>query len=150
MAADHTPYGLAKDAYFEMISEEEDFFGWYKTDLVFWVGGMEEPVVVDEYCSNVDLLPTLLNLWGMPYDSRMLPGNDVFSDSVHAAVLIDHSFLTDKVWFNSNNGEVRYLVPQEEVPAGYIESMNQLIATRFEFSAEILRNNYYQYVFGQE
>lgn len=150
MAADHSPYGLAKDAYFEMIGEEEDFFDWYKTDLVFWVGGMEEPVVVDEYCSNVDLLPTILNLWGMPYDSRMLAGNDVFSDGVHAAVLIDHSFLTDKVWFNSNNGEVRYLVPQEEVPAGYIESMNQLIATRFEFSAEILRNNYYQYVFGQE
>ena len=150
MASDHTPYGLAKDVYFDMIGEEEDFFGWYKTDLVFWVGGMEEPVVVDEYCSNVDLLPTILNLWGMPYDSRMLAGTDVFSDGVHAAVLIDHSFLTDKVWFNSNTGEIRYLVPQEEVPDSYIESMNQLIASRFEFSAEILRNNYYQYVFGQE
>lgn len=150
MAADHTPYGLAKEAYFEMIGEEEDFFRWYKTDLVFWVGGMEEPVVVDEYCCNVDLLPTMLNLWGIPYDSRMLAGNDVFSDGVHAAVLIDHSFLTDKVWFNSNTGEIRYQVPQEEVPDGYIDSMNQLIASRFEFSAEILRNNYYQYVFGQE
>ena len=150
MAADHTPYGLSKENYFDMIGEEEDFFSWYKTDLVFWVGGLEEPVVVDEYCSNVDLLPTMLNLWGVPYDSRMLAGTDVFSDGVHAAVLIDHSFLTDKVWFNSNNGEIRYQVPQEEVPDGYIESMNQLIASRFEFSAEILRNNYYQYVFGQE
>ncbi len=148
MAADHTPYGLAKDLYFEMIGEEEDFFKWYKTDLVFWVGGMEEPIVVDEYCCNVDLIPTILNLWGIPYDSRMLAGTDVFSDGVHAAVLIDHSFLTDKVWFNSNTGEIRYQVPQEEVPATYIESMNQLIASRFEFSAEILRNDYYRYVFG--
>ncbi len=148
MASDHTPYGLAKDLYFDMIGQEEDFFNWYKTDLVFWVGGMEEPVVVDEYCCNVDLLPTILNLWGIPYDSRMLAGTDVFSDGVHAAVLIDHSFLTDKVWFNSNTGEIRYLVPQEEVPDAYIESMNQLIASRFEFSAEILRNNYYQHVFG--
>jgi len=150
MASDHTPYGLAKDLYFDMIGEEEDFFGWYKTDLVFWVGGLEEPVVVEEYCCNVDLLPTILNLWGIPYDSRMLAGTDVFSDGVHAAVLIDHSFLTDKVWFNSNTGEIRYQVPQEEVPDSYIESMNQLIASRFEFSAEILRNNYYDYVFGQE
>jgi len=148
MASDHTPYGIAKDLYFEMIGEEEDFFGWYKTDLVFWVGGMEQPVVVDEYCCNVDLLPTILNLWGIPYDSRMLAGTDVFSDGIHAAVLIDHSFLTDKVWFNSNTGEIRYQVPPEEVPDTYIESMNQLIASRFEFSAEILRNNYYQYVFG--
>ena len=149
MASDHTPYGLAKDLYFDMIGEEQDFFNWYKTDLVFWVGGMEEPVVVDEYCCNVDLLPTILNLWGIPYDSRMMAGTDVFSDGVHAAVLIDHSFLTDKVWFNSNTGEIRYQVPQEEVPDTYIESMNQLIASRFEFSAEILRNNYYEYVFGQ-
>ena len=150
MASDHTPYGLAKDLYFEMIGAEEDFFGWYKSNLVFWVGGMEEPVVVKEYCSTADVLPTILNLWGFPYDSRMYPGTDVFSDGVHAAVLVDHSFLTDKVWFNSNTGEIRYQVPEEEVPENYIENMNQLIASRFDFSAEILRNNYYQYVFGQD
>ncbi|MBQ2927493.1 MAG: LTA synthase family protein [Oscillospiraceae bacterium] len=150
MATDHTPYGLAKDLYFEMIGQEEDFFSWYKSDLIFWIGGLEEPVVVEEYCSTADVLPTILNLWGFPYDSRMYPGTDVFSDGLHAAVLIDHSFLTDKVWFNSNTGEIRYQVPQEEVPEGYVESMNQLIASRFEFSAEILRNNYYQYVFGTE
>lgn len=150
LAADHTPYGLPKDQYFEMIGREEDFFDWYKSNLIFWVGGMEEPVVVEEYCSTADVLPTILNLWGFPYDSRLYPGTDVFSDGVHAAVLIDHSFLTDKVWFNSNTGEVRYLVPPEEVPENYVESMNQLIASRFEFSAEILRNNYYQHFFQQQ
>lgn len=133
-----------------MIGREEDFFGWYKSDLVFWVGGMKEPVVVEEYCSNADILPTILNLWGFPYDSRMLAGTDVFSDGVHAAVLIDHSFLTDKLWFNSNTGEVIYLVPQEEIPENYLESMNQLIASKFEFSAEILRNDYYSHVFQLE
>ena len=150
LATDHTPYGLAKELYFEMLGQEEDFFSWYKSNLIFWVGGMEEPVVVEEYCSTADVLPTILNLWGLPYDSRLYAGTDVFSDGVHAAVLIDHSFLTDKVWFNSNTGEVRYLVPEEEVPDNYVESMNQLIASRFEFSAEILRNNYYQHIFEQQ
>lgn len=149
MSSDHTPYGLDRAQYFDMIGQEDDFFGWYKSNLVFWVGGMEEPVVVDEYCCNVDVLPTILNLWGFPYDSRMLPGTDVFSDGVHAAVLIDHSFLTDQVWFNSNTGELRYQVPEDSVSDTYVESMNQLIASRFEFSAEVLRNNYYQYIFGQ-
>ena len=148
MASDHTPYGLSKENYFDMIGQEEDFFGWYKSNLIFWVGGMEENVVVEEYCSTADVLPTILNLWGFPYDSRLYPGTDVFSDGVHAAVLIDHSFLTDKVWFNSNTGEIRYLVPEEEVPENYIENMNRLIASRFEFSAEILRNNYYQHLLG--
>lgn len=149
MAADHTPYGLSKDLYFDMIGQEEDYFGWFKSNLIFWVGGMEEPVVVEEFCSTADVLPTILNLWGFPYDSRMYAGTDVFSDGIHAAVLVDHSFLTDKVWFNANTGEIRYQVPQEEVPDHYIESMNQLIASRFEFSAEILRNDYYNHIFGQ-
>lgn len=146
MATDHTPYGLPKDQYFEMIGQEEDFFGWYKSNLIFWVGGMEEPVVVKEYCSTADILPTILNLWGFPYDSRLYPGTDVFSDGVHAAVLIDRSFLTDKVWFNANTGEIRYQVPPEEVPENYVDTMNQLIAGRFSFSAEVLRNNYYGYL----
>ena len=149
MATDHTPYGLSKENYFGMLGEEEDFFGWYKSNLIFWVGDMEEPVVVKEYCSTADVLPTILNLWGFPYDSRLYPGTDIFSDGVHAAVLIDHSFLTDKVWFNANTGEVRYQVPQEEVPENYVDTMNQLIASRFEFSAEILRNNYYAYILGE-
>ena len=106
--------------------------------------------MVKEYCSTADVLPTILNLWGFPYDSRMYPGTDVFSDGVHAAVLIDHSFLTDKVWFNSNTGEIRYQVSQEEVPENYVENMNQLIASRFAFSAEILRNNYYGYLFANQ
>ena len=149
MASDHTPYGLPKDQYFDMTGIEEDFFSWYKSNLIFWVGGMEEPVVVEEYCSTADILPTILNLWGFPYDSRLYPGTDVFSDGVHAAVLIDHSFLTDKVWFNSNTGEIRYQVPPEEVPENYVETMNQLIASQFEFSAEILRNDYYGHIFEQ-
>ena len=149
MASDHTPYGLDQDAYFEMLGQEKDFFGWYKSNLIMWCAGMEETVVVDKYCCNVDVLPTVLNLWGFEYDSRMLVGTDIFSTGLHVAVLIDRSFLTDKVWFNTNTGKVKYLVPEEEVPEGYIESLNQLIASRFEYSAEVLRHNYFKHVFGQ-
>lgn len=149
MAADHFPYGLLKKQYFEMIGQPEDFFTMYKSDLVFWVGGMEEPVEVKEYCCNVDILPTILNLWGFQYDSRMLPGTDVFSDGPHVAVLIDHSFLTDQVWFNSNTGEIRYQVEPSEIPQDYVENMNRFVASRFDFSSQVLRNDYYGFVFGE-
>jgi len=104
---------------------------------------------VDEYCCNVDILPTILNLWGFDYDSRMLAGTDVFSDGTHAAVLIDKSFLTDKVWFNANTGETRYLVAESEIPAGYIENMHRLINTRFSISSDILNVGYYNFIFGK-
>ena len=149
IAGDHFPYGLKDSEYAELIGHDIDGFSKYKSTLIFWVGGLEENIVVDEYCCNVDVLPTILNLWGFEYDSRLLAGTDVFSDGTHAAVLIDKSFLTDKVWFNASTGEIRYQVPESEIPEGYVENMNQLIATRFSISADILNSAYYNFVFDK-
>ena len=150
LVGDHFPYGLEDDEYSELVGYEIDSFSKYKSTLIFWVGGLEENIVVDEYCCNVDILPTILNLWGFEYDSRMLAGTDVFSDSEHMAVLVNKSFLTDKVWFNANTGETRYLVDESEVPEGYIENMHRIINNRFTISSDILGKCYYNFVFGKE
>ena len=150
LAGDHFPYGLEDAEYSELVGYEIDCFSKFKSTLIFWVGGMEENIVVDEYCCNVDILPTILNLWGFDYDSRMLAGTDVFSDGTHAAVLIDKSFLTDKVWFDANTGEIRYLVDESEIPEGYIENMHRYINTRFTISSDILSTGYYNFAFGKE
>ncbi len=149
IAGDHFPYGLKDGEYAELIGHDIDGFSKFKSTLIFWVGGLEKNIVVDEYCCNVDVLPTILNLWGFEYDSRLLAGTDVFSDGTHAAVLVDKSFLTDKVWFNASTGEIRYQVPESEIPEGYVENMNQLIATRFSISADILNTAYYNFVFDK-
>ena len=149
LAGDHFPYGLEDAEYSELMGYDIDCFSKFKSTLIFWVGGMEENIVVDEYCCNVDILPTILNLWGFEYDSRMLAGTDVFSDGTHAAVLIDKSFLTDKVWFDANTGETRYLVEESQIPAGYIENMHRLINTRFAISSDILGSGYYNFVFDK-
>ena len=149
IAGDHFPYGLSDKEYSELIGYEIDGFSKYKSSLIFWVGGMEESVTVEEYCSNVDILPTLLNLWGFEYDSRMLAGTDVFSDNGHTAVLVDKSWMNDKVWFNANTGEVRYLAEESSLPEGYIDNMNMRIATQFTISADILNEAYYNFVFDK-
>lgn len=149
LTADHFPYGLSDAQYSELVGYEIDDFSKYKSDLIFWVGGLEENITVKEYCSTVDILPTILNLWGFTYDSRMLAGTDVFSDSTHVAVRIDKSWMTDKVWFNANTGEIRYLVEESEVPDDYIDTMNRLVATRFSISSDILNTAYYNFVFDK-
>lgn len=149
LAGDHFPYGLEDAEYSELVGYDIDCFSKFKSTLIFWVGGLEETIVVDEYCCNVDILPTILNLWGFDYDSRMLAGTDVFSDGTHAAVLIDKSFLTDKVWFDTNTGETRYLVPESEVPDQYIENMHRMINTRFTISSDILNTGYYNFIFDK-
>ena len=149
LAGDHFPYGLEDEEYSELVGYDIDCFSKFKSTLIFWVGGMEENIVVDEYCCNVDVLPTILNLWGFDYDSRMLAGTDVFSDGTHAAVLIDKSFLTDKVWFDANTGETRYLVNESQIPEGYVENMHRYINTRFSISSDILSSGYYNFVFDK-
>lgn len=149
LTADHFPYGLSDAQYSELVGYQIDDFSKYKSDLIFWVGGLEENITVKEYCSTIDILPTILNLWGFTYDSRMLAGTDVFSDGIHAAVRIDKSWMTDKVWFNANTGEIRYLVDESEVSADYIDTMNRLVATRFSISSDILNTAYYNFVFDK-
>ena len=146
LTGDHFPYGLTDSQYSELIGYDIDDFTKYKSTLIFWVGGMEESVEVDTYCCNVDILPTILNLWGLEYDSRMLAGTDVFSDGTHVAVLRDMSFFTDKVWFNADTGEICFPTG-EAVPMRYVENMVKLIQTKFDISADILNKAYYNFVF---
>lgn len=150
MAGDHFPYGLTTAQYSELIGHEADFFEQYKDTLIFWAGGLDQPVEVDRYCCNVDILPTILNLWGFDYDSRLLAGTDILSDGTHVAMLADHSFLTDKLWFDARYNQAAWLVDESEVPEGYLDSMIALVQNRFSVSTDILNAAYYNYVFGKE
>ena len=147
LAPDHHPYGLTDDQYSNLMGETIVKFTKYKSNLIFWAGGLEEPIVVDEYCCTVDILPTILNLWGFEFDSRMLTGTDVFSDGMHVAVLSDKSFFTDKVWVNAEHGIIQYLVDPKELPAGYMEDMIRTVESKYALSADILNSAYYNFVF---
>lgn len=149
ITGDHFPYGLSAEQYSDLIGFEIDEFSKYESKLIFWVGGLEEDILVDDYMCNVDILPTILNLWGFEYDSRLLAGRDIFAEGDHVAVLVDKSWMTDKVWFNANTGEIRYLVEEADVPGNYIENMNRRIATQFSISADILNEAYYNFVFDK-
>ena len=148
LASDHFPYGLSDPQYAELVGYPLDKFNKYKSSLIFWVGGLEENIVVDEYCCNVDILPTILNLWGFEYDSRLLAGTDVFSDGPHVAILKDSSFYNDKVWLDASYGEVRYLLEENELPEGYIEDMIKYVKKKISMSVDILYTDYYNFVYS--
>ena len=150
LAGDHFPYGLNDFTYSQLLEEDVTSFTRYKSSLLFWVGGLEENVVVDAYCCNADILPTVLNLWGFDFDSRLLAGTDVFSDGIHVAVLRDMSFFTDKIWLNAGTGEVRYLTDPGELPEKYIQDMLRLVQTKYSLSADILSKAYYNHIFSKE
>ena len=148
MTSDHFPYGLTQKQYNEMTGEKkEKNFGIYENSFICWSAGLEEPIEIDTPCCTVDILPTLLNLFGFEYDSRLLVGQDVLDPSVeHIAILHNGSFITDKVRFNSSNGKVEYLVDEALVPQGYVDAVIQIVQNRFTVSTAILNNDYYRVV----
>lgn len=152
MTTDHYPYGLKNKYYNELTDEYKDTaFGIYENAFICWSYGMEDPIVVDTPCCTVDILPTLLNLFGFEYDSRLLIGRDVLDpDTLHVATLYNGSFITDRVMFNSSTGEVTYLVDKSLVPDGYVDAVNQIVQSRFTISKAILDYDYYRVVFKPE
>ena len=55
---------------------------------------------IDKACMSIDVLPTVYNLFGLNYDSRLLMGRDIFSEEEHIVILSDRSWITDKGKYN--------------------------------------------------
>ena len=143
LSSDHYPYGLEKDKIDELAGHEVDEnFEIYKNHFILWSAGMDETIVIDKPCSSLDILPTLSNLFGLPYDSRLLMGRDILSDAEPLVILSNRSFITDKVMYNSRTGETIPLT-EEELPEDYVRSINAQINAKFTASAGILQNDYY-------
>ena len=49
---------------------------------------MEEPIYIDKIGSQIDVLPTLLNLFGITYDSRLIIGQDILSNKEGIAIFL--------------------------------------------------------------
>lgn len=148
---DHYPYGLTEDEYNELAGQTLDTtFEKYRNSFICYVPGLSENIVVDEYCSTADILPTLLNLFGVDYDSRLLAGTDVLSSGLHVAVLSDKSFLTKTFRYDAGTETV---IPADEnttVSGKLAEAYRLYVDSRFQLSGNILNSDYYAHVFARE
>lgn len=148
---DHYPYGLTEDEYNELAGQTLDTtFEKYRNSFICYVPGLSENIVVDEYCSTADILPTLLNLFGVDYDSRLLAGTDVLSSGLHVAVLSDKSFLTKTFRYDAGTETV---IPADEnttVSDELAEAYRLYVDSRFQLSGNILNSDYYAHVFSKE
>lgn len=142
---DHYPYGLTEEEYNELAGEPVDpIFDRFRNSFILYVPGMQVPV--STYCSTVDILPTLLNLFGLPYDSRLLAGTDILSPQAeNVAILSDQSFVTPDYGFDFATGTV---IPFGSTTPSTEEVMAQRVkvAGKFQFSADVLNSDYYAHV----
>ena len=148
LSADHYPYGLGDSTLNQLAGHQvEKNFELYKSDFILYTRGME-PITIDKPCSSLDIIPTLSNLLGLQYDSRLLMGRDVFSDSEPLVIFQNKSFITDKGRYNS---ETKEFIPAggENIDKDYINSISQIINDKFYYSARILDTDYYRKILSR-
>lgn len=151
IAADHYPYYVSKNTRKALAGHKvDDTFEMYQSSCIFYNAGLEEPIVTDTYCCNVDILPTVLNLFNIPYDSRLLAGTDIFSTGFHIATLYNKSFLTREVKYNSDTGEAEWLIDTTNVSQAdldaYLNAALSYVQGRYAASLSLMDTDFFRYV----
>lgn len=144
ISGDHYPYGLDLDEINELSTyERDDAFEKYNMPFLIWSASMEEPVEVEKVGCSLDILPTVLNLFGIEYDSRLLMGRDILSNTSSLVIFSNRSFITDKGKYNSITGEF-ISNTGEEVSKEYIDKISTIIEGKVQISKLILEKDYYR------
>lgn len=140
IAPDHYPYGLStKDMNTISKIDRTDKFENYHTSLIMYNPQIKK-TDVNKTISSLDILPTIYNLYGLDYDSRLFMGRDIFSDEEHIVILSDRSFITSKGKYNSVTGEFS----SSNVSQEYIDNNNKIVNEKFKMSSLILEKDYYK------
>ena len=160
MSADHYPYALVTeevDYYCELsgINDTENDISRYKNTLLLWCGDMETPVVVNTPCSTIDIIPTLSNLFGLEYDSRLLSGRDVFSmnysatyptTSMPLVILptpVGNSWITPAGTYEA---ATRTFSPNPGVAVNdsYVDTVTAIIDAKYAYARAIIQHDDYR------
>ncbi|MBE6978778.1 MAG: hypothetical protein E7431_00145 [Ruminococcaceae bacterium] len=153
IATDHYPYGLVpsetwgtkKNYLRELIGQPvSDSFIRDKSALIIWSGCLEDmDLRVDDPVMSLDILPTLSNLFGVEYDSRLMCGRDIFSEEEPLAFWLDGSWKTDKGSYSDGK-----FTPAEGVTVDeeYIQRVKTTISNKKTFSQAVTFYNYFNYI----
>ena len=158
LATDHFPYGLDSDASLGNMPLLSELYGYdvdnyFERDhsrLILWSGCLEkmEPIVVDSPTFGLDILPTLFNLFGVEYDSRLLPGRDALSDAEALVFFTSYDWKTDLGTYYASKGEFVPASADTVVPEGYVKRIKGIVRNKISYCKGVLETDYFRLLFG--
>lgn len=158
LTADHYPYALVTDEvdYYQELSGLQDSeldISRYRNTLILWSGSMEQPVTVNTPCSSIDIIPTLSNLFGLTFDSRLLSGRDVFAENYNAS---QASTCMPLVILPTNRGnswitaagaydaKTRTFTPNPGITVAddYVDTVTSLVDAKYSYARQLIQYDY--------
>ena len=136
LSPDHYPYGLTLDELNEISdTDRKDKLENYHTSLIIYNSEMSENVTVDKYVSSIDVLPTIYNLFGIEYDSRLLMGRDALSNEEGLVILSDRSWINENGSYDTITNKYKKF---KDVDTNYLNKINDEVYNRFTISSMLL------------
>jgi len=145
LVGDHYPYTIGVNDINQISTYKKDSIVEVNhSNFILWNSDMET-IEINKVGSQIDVLPTLLNLFGIEYDSRLLVGRDILSDCEGLAIFSNRSWVSDSGTYFANE---KKFVPKDnvEIPDGYVEYVNNEIANKYTISKLLIDNNYYKHI----
>jgi lipoteichoic acid synthase len=158
MTADHYPYALVTDEvdYYQELSGKQDSeldISRYKNTWLLWSGSMESSVTVNTPCSAIDILPTVSNLFGLEFDSRLMSGHDVFAQNYNASqastcmplVILPtnrgYSWITAAGTYDA---KTRTFTPNPGITVAddYVKTVSSLIDAKYSYARQLIQHDY--------
>lgn len=159
ISTDHFPYGLDTSGALGNMPNLSELYGNNVTDyfqrdhsrLILWSGCLEnrEPIIVDSPTFSLDILPTLSNLFGTEFDSRLMVGRDVLSNTPALIFNTNYDWKTDLGTYYASKNE---FIPKDgtiAVPDSYISTIKTMVSNKMKYCSGVLDTDYFRHVFGQ-
>lgn len=149
LVGDHYPYDLSINDINKVSEKEKDsIIEINHSNFILW-NNKTKTTKINKIGSQIDVLPTLLNLFGIKYDSRLIMGKDILADNEGLAIFANGSWISDKGKYYSTTNTFE---PSNEksIDENYITNMNNLVNNRILMSKYIIEENYYNYIFKEQ
>jgi len=109
------------------------------TPFLIWSKDIQGEVV-EKTNSQLDILPTLLNLFGIEYQDGYYIGNDIFDPSYKG-----YAFFSDYSWYDGENYvELGAVAVDSEVDKAYIEAHNEVVNSLITRNDLTLKYDYFK------
>lgn len=146
LVGDHYPYELTVKEVNEISSYEKDSVVEINhSNFILWNSEMDN-VEVNKVGSQIDVIPTIYNVFGINYDSRLFMGKDILSTYPGLAIFGNRSWVTDKGTYYAAKREFVPKNKGEELEEDYVKRINQIVNNRIIMSKLIIENDYYKKV----
>ena len=143
---DHRPYWMDYDKLMEYTRASIDpkrsgENGIYRSPFIIYNRASKAEVNYN-YCSTLDHVPTIANLFNLNYDPRLYMGSDIY-DGEKTVILANGNWINARGFYDATNEKFTSYDSNDEADEAYISRINNSVQNTIKISYLIMDEDYF-------